>query len=88
MPPRKTAVVIGHSMAVMVGTERHLWINLTAIWKKREDFLLDAPLSPAGLFGTSVEAVVDKFRETKVQSAAFRAFIHQCSKSSFRGADL
>ncbi len=48
-------------MAVMVVTEGNLWVNLVAIGKKEKNFLLDAPLSQTGLFGTSVEAVVEKF---------------------------
>ncbi len=31
-------------------------------WEEREGFLLDAPVSPSELFGTSVETVVVKFR--------------------------
>lgn len=34
-------------------TERHLWLNLSGIWEKDRTFLLDAPLSPSGLFGDS-----------------------------------
>lgn len=61
-------------MAAMVIMERHLWLNLADIGKKEKAFLLDALLSSSGLFGTSVEVVVEKFREAKVQSAAFRKF--------------
>ncbi len=31
-------------------------------WKKEKGFLIDAPVSPSKLFGTSVEKVVEKFR--------------------------
>lgn len=78
---------IGRSMAAMVATERYLWVNLAAIGKTEKDFLHEAPLSPTGHFATSVEAVVEKFREAKTQSAAFRKFIPWCSKSSFKGGD-
>ncbi|KAL0177086.1 hypothetical protein M9458_025980, partial [Cirrhinus mrigala] len=40
--------------------------------KKEKGFLLDAPVS---LFGTSVETVIEKFREAKARSAAFKTFI-------------
>ncbi len=44
---------MGRSMAAMVVTERHLWVNLADIGKKEKGFLLDAPVSPSELFGTS-----------------------------------
>lgn len=58
-----------------------------AIGKKEKYFLLDALLLPTRLFGTSVEAVVEKFREAKAQLAAFRKFIPRHSKSSSKGDD-
>ncbi len=42
------------------------------IGEKEKRFLLDAPVSPSELFGTSVETVVEKFREAKARSAAFK----------------
>ncbi len=56
----------------MVITERHLWVNLANIGKKEKDFLLDAPVSPFELFGTSVKTVVEKIREAKARSSAFK----------------
>ncbi len=53
---------MGRYMAAMVVTEIHLWVNLADIGKKEKDFLIDAPVSPSKLFGTSVEKVVEKFR--------------------------
>ncbi len=65
----------------MVITERHLWLNLADIGKKENDFLLDATVSPSELFGTSVKTVVEKFREAKACSAAFKTFIPRRSRS-------
>ncbi len=65
----------------MVITERHLWVNLADIGKKEKDFLLDAPVSPSELFGTSVKTVVEKFREAKARSSAFKTFIPRRSRS-------
>lgn len=62
-------------------TERHLWVNLADIGKKEKCFLLDAPVLPSELFSTSVEVMVEKFREVKVCSAAFKTFISQRSRS-------
>ncbi len=72
---------MGRSMAAMVVTERHLWVNLADIGKKERGFLLDAPVSPSELSGTSVETVVEKFREARAHSAAFKTFIPRRSRS-------
>ena len=48
---KQTARAIGRSMASLVTAERHLWLNLTGIKDKDRTFLLDAPVSPSGLFG-------------------------------------
>ncbi|KAL0167349.1 hypothetical protein M9458_039193, partial [Cirrhinus mrigala] len=58
---------MSRSMTAMVVMERHLWVNLADLGKKEKGFLLDAPVSPSELFGTS-------FREAKVRSAVFRTF--------------
>ncbi len=58
---KQAATAMGRSMAAMVVTERHLWVNLADLRKKEKGFLLDAPISPSELFGTSVETVVEKF---------------------------
>ncbi len=78
---KQDATAMGRSMAAMVVTERHLWLNLADIGKKEIGFLLDAPVSPSELFGTSVETVVEKFRKVKARSAAFKSFIPRRSRS-------
>ncbi len=75
------ARAIGRSMAAMVATERHLWLNLSGIKEKDRAFLLVAPISPSGLFGDAVNMVVDRFQEAKKQSAAFKQYLPRCSKS-------
>ncbi len=44
---KQTAAAIGRSMAAMVATERHLWVNLADIGEKEKGFLLDTPVSPS-----------------------------------------
>ncbi|KAI2645370.1 putative hydrolase M10 [Labeo rohita] len=46
---KQMARAIGRSMAAVVSTERHLWLNLTGIKERDQAFLLDAPVSPAYL---------------------------------------
>ncbi len=72
---KQAATAICRSMAAMVVTERHLWVNLADIGKKEKGFLLDSRVSPSEFFGTSVKTVVKKFREAKARSAAFKTFI-------------
>ncbi|XP_067245130.1 uncharacterized protein, partial [Chanodichthys erythropterus] len=72
---KETAKEIGRSMAALVAPERHLWLNLSDIRERDKASLMDAPLSPAGLFGDAVTTVVERFQEAKKQSAAFQRFI-------------
>ncbi|KAL0151133.1 hypothetical protein M9458_053646 [Cirrhinus mrigala] len=50
--------------------ERHLWLTLSDMKEKDRVFLLDAPLSPSGLFGDSVNSVVDRYQEARKQAAS------------------
>ncbi len=76
---KQAATAMGR--CAMVITERHLWVNLADIGRKEKDLLLDAPVSPSELFGTSVKTVVEKFREAKARSSAFKTFIPRRSRS-------
>jgi hypothetical protein len=62
-------------MAALVATERHLWLNLSGVGDRDRAFLLDAPISSSGLFGDAVDTVVERFQETKRQSAALKQLI-------------
>ncbi|KAL0161017.1 hypothetical protein M9458_044742, partial [Cirrhinus mrigala] len=72
---KETAHAIGRSMAALVAAERHLWLTLSDMKEKDRVFLLDAPLSPFGLFGNSVNSVVDRYQEARKQAAAFQRFL-------------
>lgn len=63
------------SMAALMSTERHLWLNLTGIKDKDRVFLLDAPVSPSGLFVDSVNTVVSRYWEVKKHEEAFVQFL-------------
>ncbi len=72
---KQAATAMGRSMVAMVVTERHLWVNLADIGKKEKGFLLDAPVSPSELFGTSVETVVEKLgRRRRAQQPSNPSF--------------
>ncbi|KAL0161370.1 hypothetical protein M9458_045095, partial [Cirrhinus mrigala] len=72
---KETARAIGRSMASLVAAERHLWLTLSDMKEKDRVFLLDAPLSPSGLFGDAVNTVVDRYQEARKQAAAFQRFL-------------
>ena len=72
---KETAKSVGRSMAALVATEHNLWLNLSDIKDKDWSVLLDAPLSPTSLFGDAINCVVDRFQETKKQSAALQKFL-------------
>ncbi|ROL50305.1 hypothetical protein DPX16_15134 [Anabarilius grahami] len=65
---KETAKEIGRSMAALVATERHLWLNLSDIRERDKAALMDAPLSPV-------------FQESKKQAAAFQRFLPRRSKN-------
>lgn len=50
---------------------RHLWLNLSGIKECDKAVLLDAPFLPSGLFDTTVEIVVVRFKEVRMHLAAF-----------------
>ncbi len=67
-------------MAAMVAAERHLWLTLSDIKDKDRVFLLDRQglsntLAPLGLFGDTVESVVDRQWEARRQAVAFQRFL-------------
>ncbi|KAI2652402.1 Transposon Ty3-G Gag-Pol polyprotein [Labeo rohita] len=72
---KETARAIGRSMAALVAAERHLWLTLSDMKEKDRVFLLGAPLSPSGLFGDSVNSVVNRYQEAHKQVAAFQRFL-------------
>lgn len=50
---KEMAKSVGQSMAALVATERHLWLNLFDMKDRDRSVLLDAPLSPSGLFSNT-----------------------------------
>ncbi len=66
---KEMAKSIGRSMAALVATERHLWLNLSNIKGKDKNFLMDAPIFPFGLFGGAVNSVIEGFQESAKQAA-------------------
>ncbi|KAL0201659.1 hypothetical protein M9458_004846, partial [Cirrhinus mrigala] len=72
---KETARAIRRSMAALVAAERHLWLTLSDMKEKDRVFFLDAPLAPSGLFGDTVNSVVDRYQKAHKQAAAFQRFL-------------
>ncbi len=70
---KETAKSIGRSMAALVATNRHF--KESNIKGKDKNFLMDAPISPSGLFGDAVNSVVGRFQESATQAAAFQKLL-------------
>ena len=82
---KETAKSIGRSMAALVATERHLWLNLSEIKDKEKHFLLDAPVSTSGLFGDAVNSAVIKSQEASKQAATLQKLLPR--RSFFEAAE-
>ncbi|KAJ7990663.1 hypothetical protein DPEC_G00302730 [Dallia pectoralis] len=77
---KETAKSVGRAMAALVATERHLWLSLSDMRDREKAFLLDAPLSPDGLFGPAIGSVVERFQEERRQAATFQKFLPRRSR--------
>ncbi len=74
----ETSKSIGRSMAALVATEIHLWLNLSNIKGKDKNFLMNAPISPSGLFGDAVNLALEIFQESAKQAAVFQKLLPRC----------
>ncbi|KAL0183542.1 hypothetical protein M9458_019238, partial [Cirrhinus mrigala] len=79
---KATAQAIGRSMASLVVLERHLWLTLTEIKDADKVPILDAPVSPTGLFGPAVEGFAKCFSAAQKTSQAMRHFLPKRSSSA------
>ncbi len=58
-------MAIGDSMATLVATERHLWLNLSYLKENDKFFLLDAPLLPSGLSSVMLLTLSSSLRDLR-----------------------
>ncbi len=70
-----TARSLGKAMSTMVVQERHHWLNLVAMKDVDKAHFLDAPISPAGLFGDTIEGFAQQFSAVQQQTEAIQ---HTC----------
>ena len=79
---KSAAQAMGRCMASATVAERHLWLTLSDMADSERTAFLDAPLSSAGLFGSSVNEFVERFAEVQKASQAFKHFLPKRSSSS------
>ena len=79
---KSAAQAIGRNMASITVAERHLWLTLSEMSDSERSAFLDAPVSPAGLFGPSVKDFADRFAEVQKTSQAMRNFLPKRSSSA------
>ncbi len=65
MATKRAAQSVGKAMGFMVVLQRHLWLNLADLKDADRKVLLNAPISPSGLFGDAVETITERFAETQ-----------------------
>ncbi len=85
MATKRAAQSVGKAMGFMVVLQRHLWLNLADLKDADRKVLLNAPVTPSGLFGDAVES--ERFAEAQKRAKAMshvmprRAFQQQTVRS-------
>ncbi len=59
MAMKRAAQAVGKAMGFMVALQRHLWLNLADLKEADRKVLLNAPVTPSGLFGDAVESITE-----------------------------
>ncbi|XP_066524828.1 uncharacterized protein [Hoplias malabaricus] len=72
---RCAALSLGRGMASTVVAQRHLWLTMSDMSERDRVSYLDEPVSSAGLFGHSLEAIQAKFEARKKQTEALRSIL-------------
>ncbi len=87
MATKRAAQSVGKAMGFMVVLQRHLWLNLADLKEADRKVLLNAPVTPAGLFGDAVESITERFAEAQKRAKAMShvmprpAFLQQTARS-------
>ena len=79
---KAAAQAMGRNMASLTVAERHLWLTLSEMTDAERSVFLDAPISPAGLFGSAVKDFADRYTEVQKTSQAMKHFLPKRSSSA------
>ncbi len=87
MATKRAAQAVGKAMGFMVVLQRHLWLNLADLKEADRKVLLNALVTPSGLFGDAVESITERFAEAQKRAKAMshvmprRTFQQQTARS-------
>ncbi len=81
MATKRAAQAIGRTMGFMVVQQRHLWLTLADLKDADRKVLLNAPITPSGLFGDAVESIIERFAEAQKRA---KAMSHVMPRRSFQ----
>ncbi len=70
MATKRAAQAIGRTMGFIVVQQRHLWLTLADLKDADRKVLLNAPITPSGLFGDAVESIIERFAEAQKRAKA------------------
>ncbi len=81
MATKRAAQAIGRTMGFMVVQQRHLWLTLADLKDADRKVLLNAPITPSGLFGDAVQLIIERFAEAQKRA---KAMSHVMPRRSFQ----
>ncbi len=79
MVTKRAAQAVGKAMGFMVVLQRHLMLNLADLKEADRKVLLNAPVTPSGLFGDAVESITDRFAEAQKRAKAMSHVMPRCT---------
>ncbi len=81
MATKCAAQAIGRTMGFMLVQQRHLWLTLADLKDSDRKVLLNAPITPSGLFGDTVDSIIERFAEAQKRA---KAMSHVMPRRSFQ----
>ncbi len=82
MATKRAAQAVGKAMAFIVVLQRHLWLNLADLKEADRKVLLNAPVTPSGLFGDAVEYITERFAEAQKRVKAL-SHVYSFNKNAY-----
>ncbi|KAF4114471.1 hypothetical protein G5714_004694 [Onychostoma macrolepis] len=79
MATKRAAQAMGKAVSFMVILQRHLWLNLADLKNADHKVLLNAPVTPSGLFGDAVESIIERFAEAQKDAKAMSHVMPRCT---------
>ncbi len=81
MVTKRAAQGVGKAMGFMIILQRHLWLNLADLKDADRKVLLNAPVTPSGLFVDAVESIIGHFAEAQKRA---KTMSHAMQRRTFQ----